>query len=57
MYIIHHERYGERTEFATLAEAQATIRACGDDFSATVLSEYDGLIRDEGGDVVGHIDV
>ena len=54
-FVIDHERYGDRTEFASLADALAAIHACGDDFTSTELFESGSQILDERGDVVGEI--
>lgn len=54
-YIIDHERYGVRSEFVSLEEAQDTIRACGGDFADTTLREHGENILDDRGDVVGEI--
>lgn len=54
-YIIDHESYGARSEFASLPEAQETIRGCGGDFAATELTERGGDILDETGAVIGSV--
>ena len=55
--IIDHPRYGERTTFATLVEAQQAIRDCGPQFAGMTLdaiSDTDGeSIYDDRGEVVG----
>lgn len=57
MIVIDHERYGERSEFATLAEAQQAIRDCGPEFAGTTLDIHGGnAIYNELGDCVGRID-
>jgi hypothetical protein len=55
MITIDHERFGARQEFATLAEAQAAIRACGPEFAGVTLIQSPGsdLIYDERGECVG----
>lgn len=55
MIIINHERYGQRSEFETIEEAQATIRACGPEFAGVTLYEDHGRIYDERGEHVGHV--
>lgn len=54
MIIIDNERYGVRSEFETLAEANAAIRACGSGFETTELAvRADGMVLDEDGCEVG----
>jgi hypothetical protein len=53
MITIDDELYGERTEFATIAEAQQAIRDCGPEFSATVLYAVGERIYNQGGQQVG----
>jgi len=55
IYVIDSEVYGECTDFDTLEEAEASIRACGDDFAGTVLREVGRAIRDERDNTVGYI--
>ncbi len=54
-YTISHERYGDRTEFTSLAEAQATIRECGPEFAAVELTAAGENITDERGEIIGSI--
>lgn len=51
--LINHERFGEKTTFASLEEAVETIRSIGDEFSRVTLSVRGGEVVDERGDVVG----
>jgi len=53
MVIINHERYGKRTEFATVEEAQQTIRDCGPEFAAVELVVQGDAIVDEREEFVG----
>lgn len=51
--VIDHEAYGMRTEFASLAEAQAAIRECGIDFADATLTLRGSHVYDELGRCVG----
>jgi hypothetical protein len=54
--IIDHERYGARTEFSSVAEAQTAIRESGPEFAATTLSESHGRVYDQREEIVGTVD-
>jgi hypothetical protein len=47
--------YGDTIDFDTLEEAQATVRACGGDFSSVTLAVRHPDIIDESGEVVGQV--
>ena len=52
--IIDEEHYGSQPmEFATLEEAQASIRTCGGDFAGTTLEFRGGNVYDEQGHLCG----
>ena len=55
--IIDSEKYGMRTEFATIEDAQRAIRDCGPGFESTTL-ELMGVdaVYDQDGDCVGRLD-
>lgn len=53
MITINHERYGERTEFATIDEAQQCIRDCGPEFTSTTIFVDGGRVYNERGERVG----
>jgi len=47
---------GDTVDFATLEEAQETLRACGGDFAETTLEVRGGTrIVDERGETLGHV--
>lgn len=50
---IDHERYGARTEFASLEEAVATIRSIGPDFAGVSLELRGDIVIDHRGEAVG----
>jgi hypothetical protein len=52
---INHERYGISSEFASIQEAQATVRDCGQEFAGVTLYEDCGRIYDERGEIVGSV--
>jgi len=55
--IIDHERYGDKSRFHDLTEAQAAIRDCGPDFANVSLSVMPcGIVVDQTGDEVGHLE-
>ena len=55
--IIDHDKYGERTEFSSLEEAQSSIRDCGPEFAETVLEVMGGdAVYDQDADCVGRLD-
>ena len=54
-YVIDDEMYGVRSEFASLAEAQAAIRACGRDFADVVLRDNGCGIYDERDQRIGEV--
>jgi hypothetical protein len=55
--IIDSEKYGERTEFATIEEAQQAIRDCGPEYAETVLEIMGGdAVYDQDRDCVGRLD-
>ena len=54
-YTISHERFGDRTEFASLEDAQATIRDCGPEFAGVELTDDGADITDERGEIVGSV--
>lgn len=53
--VIDHERFGVRSEFATLAQAQAAIRECGPEFAGVTLEEHGCDVMDDRGEVVGRV--
>lgn len=64
--VIDHERYGERSEFDTIEEAQAVIRDCGEEFAGVTLrlghcqtddrgEPCEGRVIDERGEIVGYV--
>lgn len=55
MITIDHERYGERTEFESIDEAQEIVRAIGDGFESTEFHVRGDEVIDERGDVVGSV--
>jgi len=54
-FIIDHPRYGMRSEFATLQQAQDDIRDSGPEFAQTELTDDGEKITDERGEVIGHV--
>ena len=55
VFEINHERYGERTLFSSMHEAQFAIRQCGPEFSNTVLAVCGLNIVDQRCEVIGRI--
>jgi hypothetical protein len=53
MIIIYHPRFGARSEFATLDDAQRTIRECGPEFAGVALATHAGTVIDDRGETVG----
>ncbi len=53
--IVDNPRYGDRTEFSNLAEAQAAIRECGPEFAGVELTVGEGLVYDDFGEAIGHV--
>jgi hypothetical protein len=53
--VIDHERYGERTEFDALDEAQKTIRACGPEFAGVTLRLSGADVLNEDCEIVGRV--
>jgi len=56
--IIDHELYGERTEFETLAEAQAALRDCDSgsgEWAGITLRIVGDAVRNEDGAEVGQV--
>ena len=55
--IIDSEKYGEKTEFATIEDAQQSIRDCGPEFAETALEIMGGdAVYDQDGDCVGRME-
>lgn len=56
-FVIDNEKFGERTVFKTLEEAQQAIWACGEDFRQTFLYVRGGKIyadSPDGTEIIGH---
>ncbi len=54
--IVDDPRYGDRTHYSSLAEAQASIRECGPEFAAVELTAGgEGLVYDDFGEAIGHV--
>jgi hypothetical protein len=53
MITINHERYGERQTFATIDEAQQSIRDCGPEFASEHIYDSGGRIYNARGEYVG----
>jgi len=50
-YVIDDVRFGDRSEFVSIEEAEKTIRACGEDFADIKLHEHSGQIWAEMSDM------
>jgi len=51
--VIDFDRYGDRMEFNTIGDAQAALRACGEEWLEITLSLHGDDIVNEAGQVVG----
>ena len=51
--IIDHEKYGCRSEFPSIEEAESCIRQCGSDFADVKLRVNSVGVYDQDGDYVG----
>ena len=51
--IINHERYGDKTVFATIEDAEAAIRDCGPEFESVSLALFGDAIYDDRQECVG----
>lgn len=51
---IDHEKYGAKTDFGSIEDAEAAIHACGEGFEDVTLRLHgDGDVTDQDGDIVG----
>lgn len=53
LYVIDSPRYGERTGFNSLEEAEDAIRECGEEFESVSLFMRGSRIVNENGETVG----
>lgn len=54
--IIDHERYGVKTSFVDIDEAERGFRSCGPDFAAVELRVVNDIVYDQTDEQVGYVD-